>query len=76
MNTYFKIGIAFAAGALAGTIAGILLAPDKGDRTREKLVKRAKGFEEDCKSMADNCRDTVKDWKEKIKHEAEKFATV
>ena len=33
--------IAFAAGAAAGTLAGILMAPDKGQKTRRKLVDQA-----------------------------------
>lgn len=37
----------FIAGAAAGALAGILLAPDKGEVTREKLMKAAaEGYDE------------------------------
>lgn len=60
MNSYFKIGIAFASGAIAGAIAGILLAPDKGETTREKLVERAKDFEANFKDITKNMKEMVK----------------
>lgn len=42
MNDTGKIILAFAAGALAGAIAGILLAPDKGSETRRKMAEGMK----------------------------------
>lgn len=42
MNDTGKIILAFAAGALAGAIAGILLAPDKGSETRRKMSEGMK----------------------------------
>ena len=37
MNDNSKLLLALAAGAAAGFVAGILLAPDKGSETREKI---------------------------------------
>lgn len=42
MDKYSKVGLAFLAGAAAGAIAGVLLAPDKGTETRKKISGKAK----------------------------------
>ena len=42
MNKSTKLLIAFAAGAVAGLAAGILLAPEKGSDTRKKIVDAGK----------------------------------
>ncbi len=44
MNNNAKIGLALLAGAAAGVIAGLLLAPDKGSETRKKMAGKAKEF--------------------------------
>ena len=44
MNTNTKNGLVFLAGALAGVIAGILLAPKKGSETRKLISGKAKDF--------------------------------
>lgn len=52
MNKYSKIGLAFLAGAAAGVIAGILLAPDKGSETRKKMLDKAREFSDIVKEKA------------------------
>lgn len=42
MNRSTKMILAFAAGAAAGLITGILLAPEKGADTRKKIVDAGK----------------------------------
>ena len=42
MNDNSKLLLALAAGADAGLVAGILLAPDKGSETREKIKDNLK----------------------------------
>lgn len=42
MNTTVKVLSGFLAGAAVGTIAGILLAPDKGSNTRKKIHDESK----------------------------------
>jgi len=42
MNNKLKIASAFAGGAVAGAIAGIMLAPDKGSSTRNKMIAKMK----------------------------------
>ena len=59
MNNTAKILTAFAIGAAAGVILGILYAPDKGSATREKI-------NEEGKKMADAVKDTLRQAKEKM----------
>lgn len=56
MNRNMKVLLAFAAGALAGAIAGVLLAPAKGSDTRKDLAERGKKF-------ADKVREQGEKWK-------------
>ena len=51
-NNYSKFGWAFLAGAAAGVIAGIFLAPDKGSETRRKIAGKAKEIGEAVKGKA------------------------
>lgn len=41
MNNAGRVLIGFAVGAAAGAIAGVLMAPDKGDSTRSKLTDKS-----------------------------------
>lgn len=59
MNDTTKIIAVFAAGALVGAIAGVLLAPDKGSETRRKLSEQGK-------RMTDLFRDKLKTGKAKF----------
>ena len=42
MKTSSKVILAAIAGAAVGAVAGILLAPDKGEETRRKIAEKAK----------------------------------
>lgn len=44
MNDAGKILLSFFVGATAGAVTGLLLAPEKGDKTREKLVNEAERY--------------------------------
>jgi gas vesicle protein len=49
-----KVLIGFIAGAVAGTLIGILLAPDKGSNTRNKVAGRINdGIKKIKRSLAD-----------------------
>ena len=41
MNTPGKVAVGVLAGAIVGLVAGILIAPDSGKRTREKLIGKS-----------------------------------
>lgn len=56
---------ALLAGVLIGAAAGVLLAPQKGSKTRKKLMKNAEGLSEDVrqklKAEVDALRAQIKD---------------
>ena len=52
-HTISKVVGSLAAGAAVGLAAGILLAPDKGKKTREKLLGEAKDLTNKLKNKAD-----------------------
>lgn len=69
MNTTGKILTAFAVGAAAGAVLGILFAPAKGSETRNKINEQGK-------KIADSFKDKIREAKEKLncKEEAVKNA--
>ena len=69
MNKYSKMGLIFLAGAAAGVIAGILLAPDKGAETRRKMADKAKDFGEVMKEKAKKGWQQASNCKEKFTEE-------
>ena len=56
MNTAGKVMVGVLAGAAVGLLTGILLAPDSGKRTREKLVGKSK----DLRNKVTDSLDDVK----------------
>ncbi len=50
-NSTSKVILAFLAGAAAGTALGILLAPDKGEETRQKLKDSFDDISEKAKNV-------------------------
>jgi len=71
MNNTAKIIAAFAIGAAAGAIAGILLAPDKGAETRRKLGEEGKKLAEGLKKQ---CCDAGKNIKKEMEETVNGFA--
>ena len=53
-------------GVAVGAIAGLLLAPDEGGRTRKKLWKKSKKFKKDFEDKASEYKEKATDLKEKI----------
>jgi gas vesicle protein len=51
-----KTLIALASGAAIGAVLGILFAPDKGDKTRQKIKDGYKDLEKDMKSRLANAK--------------------
>ena len=49
MDNNGKIALAFAAGLLAGAIAGVLFAPEKGSETRRKFAEKGRKMADDVK---------------------------
>lgn len=50
MSNGQKILFSFLAGAAAGVVAGLLLAPDSGKEIRKKIVKRASDIKENLEN--------------------------
>ncbi len=78
MNKTAKVITAFAAGAAAGAILGLLFAPAKGSETREKIKDKAKKFSDDIEEKLSKAEQKIKDLKEDmeeaIKEKTEKFS--
>jgi hypothetical protein len=58
MKTYSKILIALGAGLVAGTIIGVLFAPDKGSETRKKITDSGK-------KLSDKITSKIKEYNQK-----------
>ena len=69
MNTIGKIAIAAAAGVVAGAVAGILLAPDKGENTRKKIMDSGKKLTDTVKGKFDGLKVNVRSKAESMKEE-------
>ncbi|MFT3936671.1 MAG: YtxH domain-containing protein [Chitinophagaceae bacterium] len=66
-----KVLLGFLAGAAAGALAGILLAPDKGSETRKKISKKTSDLGESLKGSFNDFIDGVKESYASVKSEAE-----
>ena len=66
-------------GALLGAAAGVLLAPDKGSMTRDKLKKEGKGIKDqlvdDFTEVKEDLSKAAKSGKEKFKQDFEDLAS-
>ena len=60
MSQKTGIVVAFAVGALAGAVAGILLAPDKGEDTRKKIKDNAGRVIKDTTDLVGGKTDEIK----------------
>jgi gas vesicle protein len=67
MNDTTKILAVFAAGALVGAIAGVLLAPDKGSETRRKITEQGKKLAGSMKEKIIAGKEKFNDLKEGVR---------
>jgi len=70
-----KIVLGILAGFAAGAILGILLAPDKGSNTRQKIVDMKNDMTDKVKAKFDELAHTVTDSLKKDKRAAEKIVS-
>ncbi len=56
-----KIVLGVLGGIAAGAIAGILLATDKGSKTRKKILPKGKDFADDMKGKFEDLYENVTD---------------
>ena len=73
MSKYSKMGLVFLAGAAAGAVAGLLLAPDKGTETRKKIAGKAKDLKETVTEKMKEGLQMANEMKEKFTKEAEEI---
>ncbi len=71
MNRSEKTFLAFLVGAAAGVTAGFLFAPDKGEKTRRKLSRKANQVKEELKDNIDS--DKIKKFANTAINEVEKY---
>lgn len=64
-NSSGKVWVSFVVGLAAGTATGLLLAPEKGEKTRKKLKESASDWEEEIeqkvKEQVNKMKDTIKE---------------
>lgn len=76
MNNAIKLFSAFVLGAAAGLATGILMAPDKGDKTRKKLLKEVDKAKKDLTLKADEQIEKIKEGYNKTVEEISKEGKV
>jgi len=76
MNSGVKIMGGILIGALAGTIAGVLMAPSNGKRTRKMLMSRSKKFNKELnRAVHASLEDLKKNYNKKIEEYASNGAS-
>lgn len=73
MNSTDKILIAVVAGAAAGALTALLLAPDSGENTRKKLTQAADDFGDSLTETLESSAEKVKKIADSAIEEAEKY---
>lgn len=58
--------ILFLSGVALGALAGLLMAPEEGSKTRRKWMKKAKKYKKDFADKASEYKDKVSDLKDDI----------
>ncbi len=69
-----KMILGIAAGAAAGALLGIMLAPDKGSETRLKIIQKAHDYVSDLKQKLHDFIDSLTERYEAVKDDASQFA--
>lgn len=72
MNTG-KVLLGVLAGVAAGAILGVLFAPDKGTRTRQKITKKGEDYADDLKEKFDDFLGSITEQYEKVKEDVSEF---
>jgi gas vesicle protein len=75
MTNTTKTMTALLIGAAAGAVLGVLFAPDRGDKTRDKLKKFARTTSDDLKSYVDKGTAYAKSKIEAGKEQVARFAS-
>lgn len=65
-----KVLLGVLGGMAAGALVGILFAPEKGSKTRKKIVYKGKGFADDLKEKFEVLYEDVTNKYENLLHDA------
>ncbi|HEY8898222.1 MAG TPA: YtxH domain-containing protein [Niastella sp.] len=74
MNNTSKILAAFAVGAAAGALLGILFAPDKGSETRKKINEEGKKMSDAVMNKFNEAKEKFNSMKDDFEKNKEEFA--
>lgn len=66
-----KVVLGALAGVALGAIAGILFAPEKGSKTRRKILDKRNGYVDEIKTKFDKLHDSITNKFESVKEGAE-----
>jgi gas vesicle protein len=66
-----KLMFGFVSFFAAGAIVGMLYAPDKGERTRRRVVRRSKGLYSSVKDTIDESKDALQELQDRLKENLE-----
>jgi gas vesicle protein len=70
-----KVLLGILSGLTVGAIAGILLAPDKGSKTRKKIMEKSKGFADDMKGKFEDLYENVTDKYDTLLHDSKEIVS-
>ncbi len=70
-----KLLIGILSGLAAGAIAGIVLAPEKGSKTRKKITDKSKCFADEMKGKFEELCENVTDKYENLLQDAKALAS-
>jgi gas vesicle protein len=65
-----KVLLGVLAGIAAGATLGVLFAPDKGEKTRRKIMNKGEDYADALKEKFDDLADTISNKYESIREEA------
>lgn len=65
--------LTFVCGAALGATLGILFAPDKGERTRKKIVKKSRDIKDSVTQKFEDLVDSAEEMVDEIKETAAEF---
>lgn len=74
MDNTDKTLIAFLAGAAAGAITGLLLAPESGDKTRKKLAKNVDQLKDELETTWDKTALKISDLTDSVLDDLDKYS--
>lgn len=68
-----KVLLGILGGVAAGALMGVLFAPEKGLKTRKKIVDKSKGFTDDMKGKFERLYENITDKYDNLLADAQAF---